>query len=375
MASFGQDFLKGFFGSDYLKDYKHASKTFLSNGSELLPRQKFLFHVYFTLNIEQIPALRSQFAGESAATISLLVKSIQLPNFQVSIDELNQYNRKRLIQKKIEYQPCQIVFHDDSKDMVRRMWYNYFTYYYKDSAHKYDLNDQSTGGDATPPGFSYNDRDIYANERLVNDWGFVGESPSDGTSSKSGKPSFFRDIRIFGMSQKKYAEYVLINPMIEQWQHDNYDYSEQGGLLNTMSVKYEAVKYRAGAINGSTGAPIPGFAQPNYYDKSPSSLGRPGATRSILGPGGLLDAGLGVAGDLENGNYLNAILTAGRTATTFKGADFKGMAQTEAITAATGILRSGIGDVRQSPSGGGFTFPKPPTNPINNGGSSGAKPF
>jgi hypothetical protein len=66
--AFGQDFLKGFIGADGLKTYSHASKTFLTNGYELAPRQKFLFHVYFTVNSGQIPALRSVFPNKDTAT-------------------------------------------------------------------------------------------------------------------------------------------------------------------------------------------------------------------------------------------------------------------------------------------------------------------
>jgi hypothetical protein len=71
--SFGQDFLKGFFGpGDGLKDYAHASKTFLSNGYELAPRTKFLFHVYFTINTA-VPELRAIYGSQESTTIGLMV--------------------------------------------------------------------------------------------------------------------------------------------------------------------------------------------------------------------------------------------------------------------------------------------------------------
>ena len=51
--SFGQDFLQGFFTPAGLKDYTHAAKTFLSDGQNLIPRYKFLFHVFFNINTAQ----------------------------------------------------------------------------------------------------------------------------------------------------------------------------------------------------------------------------------------------------------------------------------------------------------------------------------
>jgi hypothetical protein len=75
--SFGQDFLQGFLGNGGLKDYSHASKTFRPNGYNLAPRQKFLFHVYFTLNTAQIPGLAASMGtGTNSAEIGLLVKTI-----------------------------------------------------------------------------------------------------------------------------------------------------------------------------------------------------------------------------------------------------------------------------------------------------------
>jgi hypothetical protein len=102
--AFGQDFLKGFFGNDYLKDYSHASKTFTTAGYENSPKFKFLFHVFFNINTTQLPRMQNNLlytAGEQS-TIGMLVKNIELPKFRIDTEVMNQYNRKRVIQKKIE---------------------------------------------------------------------------------------------------------------------------------------------------------------------------------------------------------------------------------------------------------------------------------
>ena len=130
--AFGQDFLKGFFGSDALKTYSHASKTFLTNGYELAPRSKFLFHVYFTINTQQVPALKNAFPSSDVAQVGLMVKTVQLPSYELKVETLNQYNRKRLAQTNLDYNPVQIEFHDDGGDLTRSLWYYYYSYYYKD---------------------------------------------------------------------------------------------------------------------------------------------------------------------------------------------------------------------------------------------------
>ena len=120
--SFGDDFTGGLLGADYLKDYKHASKTFLGDGYANVPQFKFLFHVYFTLNTGQIPGLAEAMGdARDNATIGLMVKTAQLPSYSIDTKEYNQYNRKRYVQTGMKYRPVDIEFHDDGSDLVRSM--------------------------------------------------------------------------------------------------------------------------------------------------------------------------------------------------------------------------------------------------------------
>ena len=352
--SFGQDFLKGFIGDNGLRDYTHASKTFRTNGYELAPRLKFLFHTYFTLNT-QIPGVQELLDNGDAASIGLSVKTIDLPSYQISVDTLNQYNRKRLVQTKIEYQPVQITFNDDGGDLIRNLWYNYLNYYYKDSANKYEgvANIDGTSGhlQTTPAGFSYNTSDLYSNDRFVNDWGYAGEAYSDGTSSPGGKPQFFKDIKIYGMNQHKFAAYVLINPMITDWRHDTYDYSQGNGTMtHTVTIRYETVKYYSGAIGASRpDTNVNGFGDPAHYDQVRSSLAREGSQATFLGQGGLLDAGVGIYDDLLSGNPIGAIQKALNVNATLKKTSISNIIKNDAKAVKQDILRNSLpGAVRNA---------------------------
>ena len=377
--SWGQDFLQGFFGGQGLKDYAHASKTFRTNGYEYAPRNKFLFHCYFNINTSMIPTLNAIYNSTEKATIGLMVKTIQLPKFKLETETLNQYNRKRVIQKKINYSPVSVTFHDDGGDLIRNMWYNYYSYYYKDPNQAYGPPAQngSIGPIQTLPGFSYNSRDIYANDRVVNDWGYIGEGYSQGSAGSnggnsggdqsSGKPPFFRDITVYGMDQRKWASYTFINPLISSWDHDTYNYSEGGGIMqNSMTIDYETVKYYSGAVGGSRpDTNVAGFADPAYYDNIRSSLARPGSTQTVLGQGGLLDAGIGIVQDLQSGGLagvIGAVQKAGTTYNTFKNANIKSVVNEEANIALKSVLQTTIpAAVRQAQnSPGGFSFPRSP---------------
>jgi hypothetical protein len=351
----GNSIYNAFVGNDILRDYTHASKTFTSNNYELKPKVKFLFHVSFTLNVEQIPYLRGVFSNSDIQELSLLVKTVDLPKYTIATDTLNQYNRKRIIQKKIEYQPVNLSFHDDSGDNARKLWYYYFSYYFKDPAQRY-LSPNNTNGSAgantnTTTGFGYNNRDIYNDSWLVKDWGYSGESFTDGTSTN--KPPFFRDIRIYGMDQRKYAEYVLINPLIQSWNHDTYDYAQGNSTMqHSLSIQYETVKYYEGAIGKTRpDTNIFGFADPSHYDTRLSPIAKPGSNATIFGQGGLLDAGQGILSDLQSGTVgglIGAAQTAMRVKNTVKGKNLASVVKNEALALGTNqIVQSIPGATRQ----------------------------
>ena len=358
MSSFGQDFLQGFTATNSLRDYTHASKTFRTNAYELKPRFKFLFHVQFSLNYNEIPALKNSkiFNPENISNLSLAVKTVDLPKYNIDVATLNQYNRKRIIQTKINYEPVNITFHDDGGDNIREMWYQYYSYYYKDPAQQYISNAPITNGTignitTKQNGFSYNNRDIYSQNRVgnVNDWGYIGENFMDGTSTASGKPPFFKDIQIIGFDQHKYARYILINPLITNWNHDTYDYSQGSGTMqHTMTIRYETVKY----LNGGLGKPDTNIRWPDtaHYDNIPSPLARPGSTASIFGQGGLLSTGEGILADLQSdtvAGLIGAAQKAGAAYNTFKGKNLKSIVQSEAVSLGKQVIsQQGAGAVR-----------------------------
>ena len=118
------DVANGFFGNDYVRDYTHAAKTFRTNSYQNAPKLKFLFHVYFEIN----SAAYSKGIA-TGSNFGLEVKSVSLPKYSFDTHVLNQYNRKRIVQTKIKYNPVSISFHDDNGNMINDMWYNYCLLY------------------------------------------------------------------------------------------------------------------------------------------------------------------------------------------------------------------------------------------------------
>lgn len=362
MSGFFQNLLKdtaeGFFGSEYLRDYTHAAKTFRGNAYQYAPKYKFLFHVYFDIN-------QNNYAIDlpSNSNFGLAVKSVKLPSYQFDTHQMNQYNRKRIVQTKIKYDAVDITFHDDNGNLINSLWYNYYTYYYKDATQPILFSAGRNTENPTPrPANSstsaYWQRDQYKPSITgSNDWGYIGETalpsstPLLNSLGKTKEP-YFRNITIFGFNQKNFIAYCLINPIITRFGHDTYDYAQGGGTMeNQMSLDYETVKYFDGAISGRKPEDIvKGFGSIENYDRTLSPIAKPGSNATILGQGGLVDAAGGFVEDLQNQNLLGAIQKAGTAYNTFKNNNLRQVARSEVNTvlnnatqqATPGAVRNGV---------------------------------
>lgn len=368
MAGFFQQFLRGamdgFLGSPNLKDFKHASQTFTTNAYANSPKFKWLFHVYFDINSTIISDNGGLAAFGTGNNPGLLVKTIDLPKYSIAVHELNQYNRKRYVQSKITYDPIRISFHDDNGNTIRNLWHTYYSYYYFDPSQPYgssELQNQTTQTKPDDTASTLNTRNIY-NTELNNEqrnWGYAGETGGatfPGTLAVPKIP-FFKSIKIFGFNQHNFALYQLINPIIENFSHDTYSYSETTGTMeSSMQIRYEGVKYYTGALDGrDPGKIVSGFGDAGLYDKELSPIARPGTNKSILGQGGLVDSVGGIVSDLSSGNILGAIQTAGRVSKTFKNS--QQLLQTAKTELVAGALSAASSPQVAKTVRSAFTFP------------------
>jgi hypothetical protein len=356
-----------FFGSEYLRDYTHASKTFRSNSYANAPKLKFLFHTYFNINTEAYPEADQQNLG-------ILVKEIKLPSYNFSTEIKNQYNRKRIIQTKIKYDPIQITFHDDNNNSVNKMWYAYYTYYYKDANKPNVMFSGNRGSGRNPNPVSsatqstmadYNINDIYNDDLKGNDdWGYIGETNNPSGPNQQKVP-FFQNITIFGFNQHNFTAYTLINPIINSFSHDTYNYSEGAGIMtNTMTIDYETVVYNAGAIDGrKPGDIVTGFGDISNYDLTESPINIPGARGAVLGQGGLIDGVGGFIESLSNGNIFDAAKIAGTIGNTYKNLDLKSTIEEELKQDLVNIVRDTTVNARNI----NFSIPVKSSTPSNVG--------
>ena len=223
------------------RDAGHAAKTFTSEpGYTKAPYSGFLFHVNVVFN-NIAPS------NVDKKTVSLLIKASDLPEVQFETETFNQYNRKRIINKRVIYQPIKLTFHDDVANNVRNMWIAYNQHYNADSAH------------ITNAAWKYDN--VYRSE---------GFNKAYGLDVNTTTP-FLDKIEIHSMGDQKYSKMTLVNPVINSAAFDDHDYSEGAKIMETtFTVEYENIIYSTGGTDQ-----IPNFGRnnPEHYDQNTSPLG------------------------------------------------------------------------------------------------------
>lgn len=277
-----------------MSDYRHGRRLFVDNTMRLAPRQKFQFYVNFELDKQAVRS--TQFVDKHSQEVGFLVKTADLPKYTFDSITKNQYNRKKIVYKQINYDPLNISFHDDSAGIVNALWALYYGYYIHDRHN---------------PAAAYGETKYRATK-----------TPSDnfryGLDNQVG-PGFFKSISLYTMSRRRFLGYTLINPRIKSWAHSQGDYSVSETMEHTMSIEYEAVIYSGGRVSRNSPK---GFAT-LHYDNLPSPLSIAGGGLSRLtGEGGVLDGLEQIFGDVASGNAFsspgNFLSTAIKAVNTYK---------------------------------------------------------
>ena len=243
----------------HLRDAQHAHNLFNEYGHIFAPKTKFLYHVVFEVTDDvSIGSNMKQFQKQ----IGVLVKSADLPGFRADIQNKQQYNRKKNMQTRLDYQDVNLVLHDDNLGATRAMLEEYYRFYFQDGNHSLSSSTSTTDGSFAP-------RDKYS-----------PRTPNYGLNNFYDKP-FFSTIKIYQLSLQNWFSYTLVNPLLSSWNHGGVDSADGNSFNeNSISIAYESVMYDNGII-GENSEPT-NFTDPEtMYDNTFSPLSTSGGTANI----------------------------------------------------------------------------------------------
>jgi hypothetical protein len=230
----------GLFGSVfdqkvYLRDSRHAAESFglnkayLGNGT---PRFKFQFFTRINFSTEpEITAFVRNFLNTTDQDIvSVMVKDVTMPSMNIETETLNQYNKKRISQTKIEFQPITMTLHDSVEGRSLRLWEMYYEYYFRDGVAPEKLKSSTQKVNKA-----------FKDDVLKHKW-----NPRFGYNiGRVGNNKYLIDsIEIFQVNGGQFSRTEIIHPRITAFTHDTLDYEATNGLVELkFTFAYEDVLY------------------------------------------------------------------------------------------------------------------------------------
>jgi len=240
----------------HLRDSRHAANAYgfnkadLSNGT---PRHKFEF--FLRINFNQNPDVRrfvQRFLSENDKNIiHTMVKTVTMPSMSIDTEVLNQYNKKRISQSRIDYNPISITMHDSVEGRTLRLWEMYYEYYFKDGDAFEKLG--SSGGQSNP-GFLTSFFDAFAGRDAPkrNQREYENDIIKDRFNDNYGynlkrvgnNKYLIESIEIFQIHGGKFSRTEIIRPRVTAFTHDTLDYEDSSGLVQMQfEFAYEGVVY------------------------------------------------------------------------------------------------------------------------------------
>lgn len=235
-----------------LRDSHTAGSNFRLNSEHWngVPKPKFLYFIRFM-------RVNSQNVGSDwAKGVGVLAKDIDRPKISFDTETLNQYNKKRVVQKRSEFEPINFTFHDTVDNKVLHMFEDYYRFYYGDPRNNSAL------------AWSW---DIMAAQMQQGQsgWGFLPPAGSNPNNSY-----FFSHIELYYMYGKTYSRYDIVNPKVKSFAPSNMSYESSEGAEIQMTMEYEGIVYMGNNMSIESQSGLlqeMGLNASSFYDPRTSS--------------------------------------------------------------------------------------------------------
>jgi len=230
-------------GKTILRSPQIASRVFLggqtdNNILQAIPRVKFEFYVQFVLgpSAQQMLGQAKLAEYNNKRGMSFRVKTVDRPKLTLQTEELNQYNKKVIVYKKVEYNETSVKLHDTVDDSILATWVDYFTFYFADSRQKSGPSGNSNQNSATPNP-PYEQSPYSASMQWDSGWGFQPIVNND--------TNFFTNIIVYALFANTYTAWSYVNPKITSIDWEQFDYASSDTEEVTIQFRYEAINYLA----------------------------------------------------------------------------------------------------------------------------------
>lgn len=217
----------------YVRDFRNA---YTLRPDQTPPRQKFQGYVNFIINRELYNESWYKDGAAFRTQIGSLVRTASLPEIEFKTETKNQYNRKRIVNTGVEYQPVDIKVFDTINNEWLVMFMKYYTYHYMNAKGKQD---------GTRDGVGAGKKTAYLDLQYNNELSDFGKGSTAFDSNAYGfnlnlSSTFFERIDYVLYHGNKGVQYSLFNPVLTRFRTGEIDYASSEVMDFDMTFEYES---------------------------------------------------------------------------------------------------------------------------------------
>ena len=161
------------------------------------------------------------------------VKQIDGPKVNFQYDTLNQYNRKRNVYRRVDYDPVSVRFYDTMSNTALKFWRYLYELNLKDGRNRHP----TYGGDRK------NNSGVYAPNSLTREDQFINEHNFGLESSTINHTYPIKSLDLFIVHGGKYNLIRFVHPKVISMDHDMLSYEASTPIELGLQFAYETVIY------------------------------------------------------------------------------------------------------------------------------------
>ena len=165
------------------------------------------------------------------------VKQIDGPKVNFQYDTLNQYNRKRNVYRRVDYDPINVVFHDTMNNSALKFWKYLYELNLKDGRNKSPAYAGDMGSSKQTSRSPYQPNSLTTENDFISDHNFGLES------SLINHTYPIKSLDLFIVHARKYNLIRFIHPKVIAMQHDLFSYESSQPIEIALQFAYETVIY------------------------------------------------------------------------------------------------------------------------------------
>lgn len=181
--------------------------------------------------------------------LHFLCHTVEGPKFQIQQDVINQYNRKRVINRKIDYDPVSLRMYDTVDGLGLKFVKMLYEFEFN-NARLY--LDSGYGTDGKYMGSNGGHRDNYQESVLTNEYQFKGYHNFGMRSQPEHTHRIIKSIDLYQLAGTLYSRAKMIHPRLSRMDMDQLDYSSSAVTNLSMGFQYENLLFDEVAVKDTS---------------------------------------------------------------------------------------------------------------------------